>query len=88
MTATNPPEPTSPKVAKLATETARLDSLAVIGIFGSAAAPAALIRGADGTTQRVSVGDTVARQTVAAIGEDRVILSKGNKTTTLTLPKS
>lgn len=88
MTATQTQESTPPKVAELATESARLDRLAVIGIFGTADAFAALIRGSNGAVQRVTVGDTVARQTVAAIAEDRVILARGNKTQTLKLPRS
>ncbi|MFC6638473.1 pilus assembly protein PilZ [Sulfitobacter sp. JBTF-M27] len=81
-------EPTPSHVADLANETARLPALALIGIFGSAAAPTALIRERNGSIQRVTVGDAVAGQTVAAIDADRVILSNGGQTKTLSLPKS
>lgn len=79
--------PTPEHVAKQATVTAPLPSLFVLGIFGSVEAPSALIRQTNGRIARVSVGDSVAGQTVAAIDEDRVILSKGGKTKTLKLPR-
>ncbi len=87
MTTTDIQEPTPETVADLATETVSLSKLALIGIFGSEAAPAALIRDARGTIHRVTPGDAVENQTVAAIGTDRVILSKGSRTRTLTFPQ-
>ena len=81
-------EPTPANVAELATKSARLPALALIGIFGSEATPAALIRNKDGSFQRVIVGDSIAGRQVAAIGKDRVILSRGTKTQTLTLPNT
>lgn len=78
--------PTPQNVADLATQSARLPALALIGIVGSATAPAALIRDRDGTISRVSPGDSFGKHTVAAIGGDRVILARDNRTTTLTLP--
>lgn len=80
-------EPTPAHVAQKATQSAHLPALALIGIFGSAEAPAALIRERSGTIQRVTVGDTVAGQTVAAIDTDRVILASGSRTKTLTFPE-
>ena len=81
-------EPTPQNVADLATQNADLGRPALIGVFGSQTAPAALIRDRKGTVQRVIIGDQVANQTVTAIAEDRVILARGGKTSTLTLPKS
>ena len=81
-------EPTPQNVPDLATQNADLGRLALIGVFGSQTAPAALIRDRKGTVQRVIIGDQVANQTVTAIAEDRVILARGGKTSTLTLPKS
>ena len=81
-------EPTPQNVANLATQNADLGRLALIGVFGSQTGPAALIRDRKGTVQRVIIGDQVANQTVTAIAEDRVILARGGKTSTLTLPKS
>lgn len=88
MSTTEIQEPTPSHVAKLANETARLPALALIGVFGSTEAPVALIRERNGTIQRVTVGDAVAGKTVAAIDDDRVILSSGGQTKTLSLPKS
>ena len=81
-------EPTPPHVAKHATRPARLDRLALIGIFGTDTARAALIRDRNGTVQRVTVGDKVANRTVTAIGEDRVILTRGNQSSMLSLPET
>lgn len=82
------PHDTPPEVARHATQQARLDRLALIGIFGSETAPGALIRLADGTFQRVVPGDAVAGQTVAAIGEDSVMLARGTRTRALRLPET
>lgn len=79
--------PTTPQhVADLATETARLPALALLGVFGSVTTRSALLRQPDGTTLRVSTGDQVASKTVMAIAEDHVILERGNQTRVLTLP--
>ena len=79
-------EPTPANIAKQATETARLPALALIGVFGRAEAPAALIRDRRGKVHRVRVGDKIANQSVAAIDDTRVILSRGGQTKTLSLP--
>ncbi|KIN61369.1 Pilus assembly protein PilZ [Sulfitobacter noctilucae] len=88
MSSTDIQEPTPENVADLATETISLPKRALIGIFGSETAPAALIRDTRGDIHRVTPGDTVEKRTVAAIGTDRVILSKGSRTETLLLPQS
>ncbi len=79
-------EPTPQHVADLATQHVRLPSLALIGVFGNDAHPAALIRGHNGEIKRIKVGDTVAGSAVAAIDIDRVILAKGTHTKILSLP--
>ncbi len=79
--------PTPPTVTQHATEQARLDRVALIGIFGNPNAPHALVRLPRGNTQKVSVGDTVARGTVAAIGTDRLVLSRTGTNETLRLPQ-
>lgn len=88
MSSTEIQEPTPSQVADLANQKVKLPRLALIGIFGSQTAPAALIRDATGVIQRVTPGDTVAGRQVEAIGEDRVILSRGTRIDTLTLPST
>ncbi|KIN76694.1 pilus assembly protein PilZ [Sulfitobacter mediterraneus] len=79
---------TPPQVAKLATEQVRLERTALIGIFGSNAAPGALIRTNRGKFERVAVGDKVAGGIVAAISEDSLVLAKRGKTTLMKLPQT
>ena len=81
-------QPTSAHIADLATQDAHLARLALIGVFGSTDARGALVRAGSGKISRVVVGDRVAGRTVAAIGEDSVILSKGRATKVLRLPSS
>ena len=45
------------------------------------------IRQRNGKVKRVTLGDHIAQRTVKAIGPDRVILSRGDKIKTLTMPK-
>ena len=80
--------PTPQKVLDLATEPAKLKSTALIGIFGSEASPGALVRLPDGDIARVTTGDHVAGGTVAAIGADRLILSRMGSELVLTLPRT
>ena len=79
--------PTPRKVAEPATEQARLKSTAPIGIFGSEAAPGALVRLPGGDIARVAPGDTVAGGTVVAIGKDRVVLSRLGGELVLEMPR-
>ncbi|MFT6674685.1 MAG: Tfp pilus assembly protein PilP [Sulfitobacter sp.] len=79
---------TPQKVADLATEQVRLERTALIGIFGSTAAPGALLRGHNGKIERVTIGDRFGGGTVAAISEDSLILTKRGKNTVLKLPKA
>ncbi|QUJ77882.1 pilus assembly protein PilZ [Sulfitobacter albidus] len=78
--------PTPPEVSENATESARLPRTALLGVFGSSAAPSALILLPRGDTQTVSVGDTVAGGRVEAIGDDRVVLSRMGRQQILRLP--
>ena len=80
--------PTPENVAKIATERANLDRVALIGVFGSESNPGALIRDNDGSIARVSVGDAFDGSTVAAIGADSLILSRGGKTKVMKLPRA
>lgn len=80
-------EPTPEGVAQLATDTVHLDRVALLGIFGTQSAPAALVREADGDTVRVNVGDRAAGGTVTAIGEDRLVVSRATGQKVLRLPK-
>lgn len=84
--ATTDTKATPTGVAQLATERVHLERVALLGIFGTQSAPAALVREADGGTTRVHVGDRVAGGTVTAIGEDRVVLSRATGQKVLRLP--
>ena len=80
--------PTPANVAKIATETANLNPIAVIGIFGSATSLSALIREHNGDIARVTVGDSFNGSVVQAIDEDSVVLSRGGKTKVMKLPRA
>lgn len=88
MSSTEIQQPTPARVAEIATVEARLARTALIGIFGSTTAPGALVRTSNGKIARVGIGDKVAGGTVAAIGEDQVLLSMGRRTKALKLPRS
>ena len=79
--------PTPPEVEKLATQQARIEGTALIGIFGTPQAPHALIRLPRGETQSVSVGDSIAGATVEAIGEDLLVLSRMGSEQVLRMPR-
>ncbi len=87
MSDTEPQQPTPRNVADLATSAARLDRTALIGIFGSDAAPGALVRTRNGRIARVGIGDKVAGGTVAAIGGDQLVLNVGGRAKALKLPR-
>lgn len=82
----NPPTPAS--VAKIATEKAALSRVALIGTFGSASHPGALVREENGDISRVEVGDTFDGGVVAAIGKDSLVLNRNGATKTLKLPRA
>mgnify|MGYP003110714258 CR=1 FL=1 len=79
--------PTPPTVEKFATKEAKLERTALIGLFGSASAPKALIRLPRGETRTVTVGDRIAGGTVGAIGEDRLVLLRGNRQEVMQMPR-
>lgn len=83
------PHPATPEnVAKLASVDADLPRIALLGIFGSDAAPMALVRERSGKIARVAIGDKISIGTVAAIGIDQLVLRRSNGATkTLRLPK-
>ena len=87
MASDNSGTPTPDKVKELATEEARLDRFALLGIFGSANAPSALIRLPKGDTQKVDIGDRVNGRTVQAIGADQVVLSGSGSQMVIRLPR-
>jgi hypothetical protein len=58
----------------------------LLGIFGSADDPSALIRLPSGKIAEVSRGDRLGPDTVLAVAEDSVILKRGNKAQRLTMP--
>ncbi len=80
--------PTPAKVRNLATERAALPKLTLIGTFGSMTAPGALIRDRHGKIRRVGLNDKISEGTVAAIGNDSVVLAQNGRSITLKLPKS
>lgn len=77
---------TPKKVKDLATVHAKLPRLALIGVFGSVTHPAALIRSANGTFSRITVGDKAAGGVVAAIGQAEVVIAKRGQTSILRMP--
>lgn len=79
--------PTPEAVETHATEQASLGRIALLGIFGAADDPSALVRLPRGITQTVTVGDTVAGGTVAAIGEDQLVLSRLGAQQVLRMPQ-
>lgn len=88
--ATQDPEsgtPTPPEVEQLATQEARLDRIALIGVFGSVENLRALIRLPQGKTQTVTKGDTLNGGTVLAIGEDQLVLSRPNGHKIMQMPR-
>jgi hypothetical protein len=79
--------PTPEAVARLATRQVTLDRITLLGIFGTDSAPAALVRGANGQTTRVGLGDSIAGGTVIAIGADQLVLSRATGQKVLRLPQ-
>ena len=76
-----------PIVETHATQEAKLDRIALLGTFGAANAPHALVRLPRGTTQSVKIGDALAGGTVAAISADRLILSRMGNEQILRMPQ-
>lgn len=87
MTTQDTGTPTPPKVAQLATQEVRLERTALIGVFGTPAALRALVRLPQGQTQTIAVGDTIAGETVRAIGEGKLVLSRRGTQHILQMPR-
>ncbi len=79
--------PTPPTVETHATQEARLDRIALLGTFGAAASPSALVRLPSGNTQTVTIGDDIAGGTVEAISADRLVLSRMGTHQVLRMPQ-
>ncbi len=80
--------PTPENVAKIATQKAPLNRIAVIGIFGSAANLNALVREGNGDFARVSVGDRFNGGVIKAIDNDSLVLIRSGKTKVMKLPRA
>ena len=79
--------PTPPIVESHATEEANLGRIALLGTFGAANAPSALIRLPRGNTQTVTIGDSIAGGTVQAIDADRLVLLRMGTAQILRMPQ-
>lgn len=79
--------PTPHIVETYATQEAQLGRIALLGTFGAASAPSALIRLPRGNTQTVSIGDQIAGGRVEAIDTDRLVLSRMGTEQILRMPK-
>lgn len=79
--------PTPPTVETHATEQVTLGRIALLGTFGAANAPRALVRLPRGETQSVTIGDALAGGTVAAISADRLVLSRMGTQQVLRMPQ-
>lgn len=79
---------TPDKVKDLATTKARLAATMLIGVFGSSAHPAALLRETSGKINRIQIGDRAAGGRVMAIDATRVVIATGLATRTLTMPRA
>jgi hypothetical protein len=79
--------PTPSTVKQLATQEVQLPKTALLGIFGTAAAPSALILLPKGKTQIVTVGDAIGRGTVLAIGKDGLVLGRNGAQYVMRLPR-
>lgn len=86
MTTQHSGTPTPRTVETHATQVASLGRIALLGTFGPAAAPHALVRLPQGDTQIVTLGDSVAGSTVTAISADRLVLSRKGTQQILRMP--
>ncbi|MEZ5714456.1 MAG: pilus assembly protein PilZ [Paracoccaceae bacterium] len=90
MAQTQTTAPLPEKAARLATQSVALKptGLLLLGTFGSAARPGALLRLEGGETARVTPGDSLGDGTVLAIADGRVVIETAGQTVTLRLPES
>ncbi len=80
--------PTPANVAGIATQKDAFPThqLALIGLFGPASAPRALLRGRNGRILKVEPGDRVGGSRVMGIDADGVILQRQGQAVRLMLP--
>ncbi|SMX36140.1 hypothetical protein [Maliponia aquimaris] len=78
--------PAEVTAAATMTATGRLDTLILLGTFGSGEAPRALIRTAKGEVVALKVGDKIGREPVVAIEEGRIGLVRNGETRWLSQP--
>lgn len=85
-----PAIPTKASVAKQATydNAINLSKTNLIGIFGTASNPYALVRQSNGKYKKVEVGDKIDGGVVKAITENELRYQKGGKLVTLKMPKA
>lgn len=79
--------PTPPIVETHATQEATLGRIALLGTFGPATAPRALVRLPRGNTRTVTIGDEIAGGTVQAIETTRLVLSRMGTAQILHMPQ-
>lgn len=82
--------PTPAGVAQVATQRTRtnLGQIVLLGIFGTQAAPQALLRLPNGRVARVSPGDRVGHDTVYAIDAARIALGQNGRARWVGMPDS
>ncbi|MBM2291243.1 hypothetical protein JQX09_04955 [Sulfitobacter pseudonitzschiae] len=82
-------EKASPQTNQLATQknAVRLNQPVLLGIFGSTAAPRAMIRYPNGRIDTVRPGDKTRLGQVVAIGEDVLHVARNGRTEVLRLPQ-
>ena len=79
----------TPKIVEThATEEVILGRITLLGTFGSANAPSALVLLPQGITRSVKLGDEIAGGKVAAIETTRLVLSRMGTQQILTMPQS
>ncbi|MDM8165028.1 hypothetical protein [Roseovarius sp.] len=81
--------PTATSVARAATERKQISlrKLNLIGVYGKANSRRALVRMANGSYQKVQVGDRLDGGQVAAIGESELRYVKGGRSVVLKMPQ-
>lgn len=84
-----PSIPTTASVARQATieNAMRLNSINLIGVYGTPSSRRALVRLASGRYVKLEVGDRVDGGRVAAIGESSLQYTKGGRSITLEMPR-
>lgn len=81
-------EKTPNNVAQTATQENALPhgGTVVLGVFGSASAPEALVRTSGGQIRRIKTGSRLAASQVVAIDERGLVLQRGSRTQRLEIP--